>query len=160
MRLWRTDPECVREFRVLAAMPWPSKVLAGSDVLSPALFTLIAFQSTGTEFLASGWWWLAALSWLLYAFQISTWIRGYFAHERGVLPDRPGKQPDLGRERALLAFWIVVIGAMSVGMIPTILRDHRHLSIDGTQTLLLFYGIFFQLVSSYTHHRFWNMEIN
>lgn len=157
MKLWRTDSACVREFGTLLAMPWPSRVLAGCNVLTPAIFTWIAFQSPRDLFLAHGW--LAAFCWLLYAYQISTWIRGYLARQRGVPPERPGKQPDLGHERTLLAFWIVVVGTMSVSMIPSIAHHLWLLSLDGSQTLLLFYGIFFQMVSNYTQHRFWNVEV-
>lgn len=44
-------------------------------------------------------------------------------------------------------------------MIPSIAHHLWLLSLDGSQTLLLFYGIFFQMVSNYTQHRFWNVEV-
>jgi len=155
---WKQDAACVRSFRTFMAMQWQYKAVDIGSILAPLLLTLNAYLSP-PEGLLSIQLWFAWLGWLLYALDVSTYVRGYLANLRGIQPEPPGKEPNLGREREELIVWMVVCGFWLVSVVSLNVTHGQARGTHDWSLVLVFFAVLVLKLSVYARDRFWNAEL-
>jgi hypothetical protein len=148
MVILRSDAGCVCYLKTFQAMPWPYRLMDISFILVPVSWTWLASRGEWAALV------LAALFWLMVAFEIAIYGRGWAALRRGVQPSHLDTAPNLKvpRWRVIavgIAFAVVLFGVFLFTPKPErSVRDWRMLLIVGT--------MFFSRLSSFARARFEN----
>ena len=150
--IWQTDAQCVNSIRRFRAMNWGYKLLSLSNILVPISITAIIFVRQKHDWLHAWLPWLALFSWLVFAFDTLTYLRGYLAQRRGIRPEGLGKRPS---SRADIGYIIVLMVLFGLLAIISILGKHRDWSVP-----LIFFAMLAGQCSSYARSRFWDAGQN
>ena len=103
--------------------------------------------------------WFACLSWLVYALDVSVYVRGYFANLQGVQPEPPGKEPDLDQERRELIAWMVVCGFLLISVVPLNLAHGLQRGTHDWSLVFVFFAVLVLKLSVYARDSFWNAQL-
>jgi hypothetical protein len=138
-------------------MKWQYKAVDIGSVLAPLLLTLNVYLSPAQGLLSFRLW-IAWLSWLLYALDVSTYVRGYLANLRGIQPEPLGKEPDLDRERRELIAWMVVCGFLLISVVPLNLTHGLQRGAHDWSLVFVFFAVLVLKLSVYAKDSFWNSD--
>jgi uncharacterized membrane protein len=138
-------------------MKWQYKAVDIGTILAPLLLTLNVYLSPAQGLLSFPLW-FAWLSWILYAFDISTYVRGYLANLQGIQPEPLGKEPDLDRERRDLIGWMVICGFVLISVVPLNLKHGWQRGTHDWSLVFAFFAVLILKLTVYARDSFWNSD--